>query len=578
MPTYTNKDLNGPNPTRFSNWPREFPQADDQPISREDLIAQSFRPEGPVTYGPDSVYGEVDPNGALAGAHRALDEANNFDESITPHDLTFPHPVDDGVLSQSERQPSVTDSLSTRFGKIMNDMAFRHHRAMEQPVERYTAPVIRGLAMAAGTAGVGGMFPAIAGSDLLSGGTERLKSDPIASAIDAAVAVSPAFGAVGKYVNGAREAETAAAEGEARIAESATRAGEHSKARYNARQAEAAGFPRSSVQEGLAGHEPVGGEYLHPKAPRSISTDISNPSYVADSSVNDLGQSAGTQARYPSITKPAGGYPEPRSLAELRNALANDPELAAKAFGPAGRGAGFAGKSADLGGENINWPAMGRGPSPTEVSPAFQPTVTRPAFGVAPDNVTAPAMGRAPLQGIMDALKTKPVDPIESAIEASGVHRPIQDIMAQREAFDMGGSAGPVIKSGLGSRDATQAELYAKALKKMEGSTGDTAENLAAKITERPRTVESRSTNGSGDSTASSEGISAVKSMKTKGQKFVTFNRGGSEGEIASGLDTRDVQPAKGQTIAIKHPDGTYEIYKDNGGRIPPGLKVRGRR
>lgn len=628
MPTYTNKDLNGPNPTRFSNWPREFPTEEDlQPApTREELIAQSFRPVETPTYGPDSPYGPVDPNEAVAGAQDTLkhlyqQDAQNagvpapdielmkqavyaknrlgpvgraFDSdyakgfaptTIRPEDMlrapgyTGGHePSDVTALSSDENQaataalshdnPSALDTTAQRLGKLT-----KHYIATRPEVAEKAAygavfanPEIALPAEA---------LLAARSANRLVRGQDETTFGKVADAAQMLGSGTAALRGLSGVVNGARDASRVASEGEARMAESATRAGEHSKARFNARQAAKEGFPASSVQEGLAGHEPVGGEYLHAKAPRSISSDITPDFASGFDEAAGATQGASTARRYPSVSMGAGdhftGPVNKPSLQSLMDALLKDPEKAKEAFAGYGRGIGTKAplpQPEGLAGENVTRVAMGRAPqsaSPAGAGAGFSSGV--------PEGMRV-GVGRAQqLRGLAEAANA-PVDPIESAIEASGVHRPIQDTMAQKEAFDMGGFAGPQIKSALGSRTPEQAALYSKALKKFEGPSGDIAENLASKITDRPRVdtsyssesgpyVESRAKNASGGGLqGSAEQTSRNAGMKAGGSKFVVIRKGGKVEDIIG--NPEDFNPRPGEKYG-KMVNGKFQLLQEGG-------------
>jgi hypothetical protein len=75
-----------------------------------------------------------------------------------------------------------------------------------------------------------------------------------------------------------------------------------------------------------------------------------------------------------------------------------------------------------------------------------------------------------------------------------------------------------------------------------------------------------RAPNASGESAASTEALSRQFGMKSRGDKYVVYDRAGNEKPLI-GPEAVDYQASKGETYGIKRADGSFVTLEDNGGR-----------
>ncbi len=92
-----------------------------------------------------------------------------------------------------------------------------------------------------------------------------------------------------------------------------------------------------------------------------------------------------------------------------------------------------------------------------------------------------------------------------------------------------------------------------------------------SKTNVKPPVVDKTTNNASGESAASVESINRTKSMKSKGEQFVVYDRMGNKRPLI-GPEAVDYVVQKGEAYGIDGPNG-FQLLDDNGGIYPEKLK-----
>ena len=151
---------------------------------------------------------EVDVAKLLADAKGTLARANRFG------DETYGEPPapDAATLARSSRQPSVTDPIAGRLGKMVSDYKARHDYAMSQPAEIALSSLARGIAMPLAFMGSGPAMVGTSAANLAERGTEGITEDPLSTAFDVGMMATPALRGLRTLTAPRRAAQAAAAQ------------------------------------------------------------------------------------------------------------------------------------------------------------------------------------------------------------------------------------------------------------------------------------------------------------------------------------------------------------------------------